>query len=187
MNGKDVVIRRMRTDDLDEVTELENATFATPWSRESFRQELERNVAARYLVAETDGKVIGYAGAWIILDESHITNIAVAQAYRGQGVGRMLTEALLQLLSNLGASYATLEVRVSNERAQNLYRSLGFVSVGKRKRYYEDNQEDAFLMVCEHMPEAEKDFTEAPHPAAGSSRETGQKDEETGQKDEEKP
>ena len=164
----ETIIRRMRLKDLDGVAALEEATFARPWSRESFRQELERNVAARYLVAESEGKIIGYAGAWIILDESHITNIAVAESYRGRGVGRKLTQALLQLLSNLGASYATLEVRVSNERAQNLYRSLGFISVGKRKRYYEDNQEDAFLMVCEHMPEAETDFTEEPHPASGS-------------------
>lgn len=159
---EEVIIRRMRKEDLDAVTAIEEATFAIPWSRESFRQELERNVAARYLVAEVEGKVIGYAGAWIILDESHITNIAVEEEYRGQGIGRQLTEALIQYLSNLGACYATLEVRVSNIRAQNLYKSLGFVSVGKRKRYYEDNQEDAFLMVCEHMPEVEEDFEEEP-------------------------
>ena len=181
MNGQETVIRRMRTEDLDEVTALENAAFARPWSRDSFLRELEQNVAARYLVAEAEGHVVGYAGAWIILDESHITNIAVAEAYRGQGIGRKLTSSLLQYLSNLGACYATLEVRVSNERAQNLYRSLGFVSIGKRKRYYEDNGEDAFLMVCEHMPEAEADFTEEPHPAAGKS-EGGET-----QKDEEKP
>ena len=165
MSGE-AVIRRMDRGDLDAVTAIENATFAMPWSRESFRQELERNVAARYLVAEADGRVVGYAGAWVILDESHITNIAVLEAYRGRGIGKQLTQALLQYLSNLGACYATLEVRVSNLRAQNLYRSLGFVSVGKRKRYYEDNGEDAFLMVCEHMPDAEKDFSEEPWPAA---------------------
>ena len=158
----DPVIRFMRLKDVDQVAALEKATFARPWSRESFRQELTRNVAARYLVAEQDGRVVGYAGAWIILDESHITNIAVADEYRGRGIGKLLTRALLQYLSNLGACYATLEVRVSNERAQNLYKSLGFVSVGKRKRYYEDNQEDAFLMVCEHMPDVEGDFTEEP-------------------------
>ena len=157
----EVEIRRMRIDDLDAVTAIEAATFAKPWSRESFRQELERNVAARYLVAVRDGRVVGYAGAWIILDESHITNIAVAEQERGRGVGRKLTEALMQYISNLGAAYATLEVRVSNERAQNLYKSLGFVSVGKRKRYYEDNGEDAFLMVCENMPEVEEDFEDS--------------------------
>ena len=161
MNGA-IKIRRMCISDLDTVAAIEENTFARPWSRESFRQELERNVAARYLVAETDGQVVGYAGAWIILDESHITNIAVAKEYRGRGIGKKMTQALLQYLSNLGACYATLEVRVSNLQAQNLYRSLGFESVGKRKRYYEDNQEDAFLMVCEHMPEVEEGFTEEP-------------------------
>ena len=158
--SEEVLIRRMGREDLDAVTAIEEETFAIPWSRESFRQELERNVAARYLVAETDGQVVGYAGAWVILDESHITNIAVREDARGRGIGKLLTSRLLQVLSNLGACYATLEVRVSNERAQNLYKSLGFISVGKRKRYYEDNNEDAFLMVCEHMPEADPDYSE---------------------------
>jgi [ribosomal protein S18]-alanine N-acetyltransferase len=154
------IVRRMTLEDLDAVVAIEAATFAMPWSRDSFYQELTRNVAARYLVAEVDGVVIGYAGAWIILDESHITNIAILEAYRGHGYGRKLTEGLMQYLSNLGAAYATLEVRRSNERAQNLYKSIGYVGVGWRKRYYEDNQEDALLMVCEHMPPADPDFTE---------------------------
>ena len=170
MNGDAVLIRRMRREDLDAVTAIEQATFAIPWSRESFRQELERNVAARYLVAETEGQIAGYAGAWVILDESHITNIAVAEPFRGRGIGKQLTTALLQYLSNLGACYATLEVRVSNERAQKMYRALGFVSVGKRKRYYEDNGEDAYLMVCEHMPDVEENFTEEPWPAAEAEK-----------------
>ncbi len=156
----EMLIRRMRLQDVPQVAEIERLTFARPWSAESFRQELERNVAARYLVAEAAGEILGYAGAWIILDESHITNIAVKEAWRGRGIGRKLTEALLQYLSNLGACYATLEVRVSNLRAQQLYKSLGFVNVGKRKRYYEDNGEDAFLMVCEHMPPVDPDFSE---------------------------
>ena len=158
----ETIIRRMRLKDLDGVAALEEATFARPWSRESFRQELTRNAVARYLVAEEDGRILGYAGAWVILDESHITNIAVREEARGRGIGRKLTEELLQVLSNLGASYATLEVRVSNLRAQNLYKSLGFISVGKRKRYYEDNNEDAYLMVCEHLPDVDPDYTEEP-------------------------
>ena len=174
---QDVLIRRMQIADVDAVTGIEQATFARPWSRESFMQEMERNKAARYLVAEKNGRVIGYAGAWIILDESHITNIAVAEAERGCGVGRKLTEALMQYISNLGAAYATLEVRVSNERAQHLYKSLGFVSVGKRKRYYEDNGEDAFLMVCERMPDVEEDFQE---PETETPESSGEKPENQG-------
>ncbi len=154
----DLVIRRMTAADVDAVTAIEAATFAMPWSRESFLREMEKNVVARYLVAEKAGQVIGYAGAWVILDESHITNIAIAEAERGKGYGRRLVEALMRYISNLGAAYATLEVRVSNERAQRLYQSVGFVRIGKRKRYYEDNGEDAWLMVCERMPETDPDF-----------------------------
>ena len=158
----ETAIRFMRLKDVDAVAAIEQATFARPWSRDSFRRELTRNAVARYLVAEENGEILGYAGAWVILDESHITNIAVREAARGRGIGKKLTAELLQVLSNLGACYATLEVRVSNVRAQNLYKSLGFVSVGKRKRYYEDNNEDAFLMVCEHLPEADPEYTEEP-------------------------
>lgn len=153
-------VRRMTVEDLDAVTTIEAATFAMPWSRKSFEQELTRNVAARYLVAELDGKVIGYAGAWIILDESHITNIAIENCERGHGYGKQLTRSLLQYLSNLGATYVTLEVRRSNEWAQHLYTDLGFQPVGWRKKYYEDNQEDALLMVCQAMPPVDPDFEE---------------------------
>lgn len=158
--ANEYTIRRMVEADVDGVALVEAATFPTPWSRDAFAAEM-KNVAARYLVAEKDGRVIGYAGAWIILDESHITNIAVLREERGQGIGRALTQGLMQYLSNLGAAYATLEVRKSNEVAQNLYKSLGFIKLGVRKRYYEDNGEDALIMVCDHMPEAEADFEEA--------------------------
>ena len=157
--ANEYIIRRMTAQDVDGVAAVEAATFPTPWSRDAFASEM-RNVAARYLVAEKAGKIIGYAGAWIILDESHITNIAVLKEERGQGIGRALTSGLMQYLSNLGAAYATLEVRKSNEVAQNLYKSLGFIKLGVRKRYYEDNDEDALIMVCDHMPEADPDFEE---------------------------
>jgi len=155
----DVIIRRMTMADVPGVAAVEAATFPTPWSQSAFESEM-RNVAARYLVAEKAGAIIGYAGAWIILDESHITNIAVLSDHRGQGIGRRLTEGLMSYLSNLGAAYATLEVRKSNAVAQSLYQSLGFIKLGVRKRYYEDNGEDALIMVCDHMPEVDPDFTE---------------------------
>lgn len=156
----DCIIRRMTLADLDAVVAIEAATFPTPWSRDAFHQELTKNAVARYLVAEVNGEVVGYGGAWIILDESHITNIAVREDMRGRGYGKALTAALMQYIANLGAAYATLEVRRSNERAQHVYKSLGFVGVGWRKRYYEDNGEDALLMVCEHMPDVNPDFEE---------------------------
>ncbi|MBQ8654267.1 MAG: ribosomal protein S18-alanine N-acetyltransferase [Clostridia bacterium] len=157
----DLIIRRMTLTDVKAVAAIEAATFPTPWSEADFERELTTNAVARYLVAEKDGQVIGFAGAWVILDESHVTNIAIAQAHRGCGYGRALTAELMQYLSNLGAAYATLEVRKSNLTAQNLYQSLGFIKLGVRKRYYEDNNEDALLMVCDHMPEADPDFEEA--------------------------
>lgn len=156
----EVIIRRMQYRDVKAVAELERETFARPWSEESFHREVRENPVARYLVAEKDGRIIGYAGAWVVMDECHITNIAVCPAERGRGIGRKLLEALMRYVSNLGAAWADLEVRVSNERAQRLYAGQGFVSIGKRKRYYEDNGEDAYLMVCEHMPPVDPDFEE---------------------------
>ena len=106
------------------------------------------------------GDIIGFAGVWVVIDEGHITNIAVRKDYRGQGIGRLLTAGLMQYAANLGVTYMTLEVRRSNETAQSLYRSLGFIQVGVRKKYYEDNGEDALFMVCDHMPPTQEDFEE---------------------------
>lgn len=154
------VVRRMTLEDVDAVHAIEAVTFAMPWSRGSFEDELTENPCARYLVVEAQGEIIAYAGAWLVLDECHITNIAVKSGHRGQGYGRLVTQALIQYASNLGASYATLEVRRSNLTAQSLYKSLGFLPVGCRKRYYEDNGEDALLMAYTALPPAQADFTE---------------------------
>ena len=156
----DVTIRRMTLSDVDGVHAIEKNTFARPWKKEDFVKEMTENLCARYLVAEEDGEIIGFAGAWIVLDEAHVTNIAVRQDRRGRGIGRRLTGQLMQYAANLGVVYATLEVRRSNTVAQRLYQSLGFEYVGVRKRYYEDNGEDAFLYCCQRMPVADPDFAE---------------------------
>lgn len=154
-------IRRMTVDDVDAVHAIEADTFATPWSRQSFYEEMTRNACARYLVAELpEAGIVGFAGVWIVIDEGHITNIAVKKEYRGQGIGRALTAALMQYAANLGVVYMTLEVRRSNGIAQRVYLSHGFIQVGVRKKYYEDNGEDALFMVCDHMPPADPDFEE---------------------------
>ena len=155
-----ITYRRMTLEDVPQVHEIELKTFHTPWSYQSFVDEMTTNKCARYIVAEEDGKVLGYAGAWMIFDEGHITNIAVDESVRGKGIGAGVTKALMQYAANLGVQYMTLEVRRSNIVAQNLYKKMGFIELGVRKRYYEDNGEDARIMVCDHMPEGEPDFAE---------------------------
>ena len=156
-----MIIRRMTGADVKAVFEIELDTFSVPWPEASFHHEMNENPAARYLVAEGGGgEILGYAGAWLIFEEAHITNIAVKQAFRGQGIGKALTQALIQYAANFGVQYMTLEVRKSNLIAQELYRKLGFEAVGVRKRYYPDNNEDALLMVLSHMPPVEEDFSE---------------------------
>lgn len=154
-------IRRMTVEDVDGVHAIEAATFAMPWSRQSFYEEMTRNACARYLVAVLPtGEIIGFAGVWVVMDEGHITNIAIRREYRGQGIGQALTGALMQYAANLGVVYMTLEVRRSNAVAQHVYLSHGFIQVGVRKKYYEDNGEDALFLVCDHLPPADPDFEE---------------------------
>lgn len=155
-----VIIRRMTLADVPRVHEIELATFHTPWSYQSFVDEMTTNKCARYIVAEEDGRVIAYAGAWLVFDEGHITNIAVDSAARGRGVGACATRALMQYAANMGVQYMTLEVRKSNLVAQRMYKSLGFIELGVRKRYYEDNGEDAYLLVCQNMPPVDPEFFE---------------------------
>jgi len=155
-----VTIRRMELKDVDGVYQIERDTFPKPWKREDFVKEMTQNACARYLVAQRENEIIGFAGAWIVLDEGHITNIAVRADCRGKGIGKRLTRELMQYAANLGVAYMTLEVRRSNLTAQSLYRDAGFEYAGVRKRYYEDNGEDALLLVCQHMPPSDPEFEE---------------------------
>ncbi len=139
-------VRPMKSEDIDEVLKIERLCFSTPWSYQAFKSEIEGNHCARYVVAEREGHVIGYGGMWIILDEAHITNVAVHPHYRGKGIGEALMKALINTAAQLKITSMTLEVRVSNKIAQNLYEKLGFMGVGVRKGYYTDNGEDALIM-----------------------------------------
>lgn len=141
-----VVIEPMRLEDLEEVLYIEDRSFPTPWSRQSFLYELLENERAVYLVARELGRVKGYIGMWAVLDEGHITNLAVHPDYRGRGIGRKLLENIISLGKKQGICYFTLEVRVSNIVARNLYTKLGFTSAGVRPGYYRDNNEDAIIM-----------------------------------------
>ena len=101
-----------------------------------------------------DGVVSAYAGTWLIIDEGHITNIAVHPDKRGKGYGTNVTSAMMQAAVDVGVQYMTLEVRVSNEPALALYKKLGFKKAGVRKKYYEDNGEDAYIMVNDRLQQS---------------------------------
>ncbi|MDR3589965.1 MAG: ribosomal protein S18-alanine N-acetyltransferase [Negativicutes bacterium] len=139
-------IRSMDVNDIDPVVTVEQQSFAIPWSRAAFETELAENTLAHYLVAEVDGAVVGYCGMWIILDEAHLTNVAVLPEYRSQGIGRSLLITLMEYAKLRGATCMTLEVRKSNYSAQRLYRRLGFMPRGLRRQYYTDTAEDAVIM-----------------------------------------
>ena len=140
-----IVIELMKVDDIKNVLEVEEKSFTIPWHKESFENELKNNLAL-YLVAKVENKAVGYVGVWRVLDEGHITNVAVHPDFRGRGIAKALVSELLLLCEKDGITSFTLEVRKSNVIAQNIYKSLGFKEEGIRKRYYEDNNEDAIIM-----------------------------------------
>jgi len=145
--GESVTYRRMSVEDIPQVHLVERKCFPTnPWSKNIFLSELTRNDSAIYIVAVVQERIVGYAGMWIILDEGHITNVAVDPAFRRRGIGQGLLDQLTQYALGRGAVAMTLEVRISNAVAQSLYRKLGFVPRGIRKQYYQDNKEDALIM-----------------------------------------
>ncbi len=139
------LIRSMELEDLDEVLEVEKSCFKIPWTRLMFEDELI-NSNAYYYVIEVDKRIVGYVGFWKIIDEAHITNVAIHNDYRRLGYGRALINALLNKAKELEIIAVTLEVRVSNLAAISLYERFGFVSSGVRRGYYSDNNEDALIM-----------------------------------------
>lgn len=132
--------------DVDAVMSIERASFAYPWSTRFFLQELQVQ-CARSLVAEIDGKVVGYILFWLLPDEVDVHNLAVHTAFRRCGIGRALLRRVVERAKGRGALRVTLEVRHSNTSAQTLYRSMGFAITGIRKGYYSDNGEDALAMA----------------------------------------
>ncbi|KUO78689.1 MAG: ribosomal-protein-alanine acetyltransferase [Desulfosporosinus sp. BRH_c37] len=143
------IVRPMQMDDLEAILEIERVSFATPWSLEAFKVELKDNEYARYLCLELDGQVIGYMGLWFIIDEGHITNVAITPNHRGQHWGEFLMRSVMEKMAEQGMERMTLEVRVSNSPAQSLYKRLGFAIAGVRKEYYADTREDAMIMWAE--------------------------------------
>lgn len=145
--GNKAKFRPMKMEDLDEIMLIELANFSSPWFREHYAYELEENSFARMTVLAIDEEIIGYMGVWILFEETQLTTITVKQAYQGKGYGTMLVRECIRQAKEALCERISLEVRVSNLRAQSLYENNGFVIVNTRPAYYEDNHEDAFLMV----------------------------------------
>lgn len=162
------IIQPMQVQDIPEVMEIERACFSLPWSARAYRYEIEENPQSQYFAArptrlqspslwdrllgalpaaESRLPVIGYGGFWMMVDEAHISTIAVSPPYRGQGLGELLLLRMVDEACSGGAVCVTLEVRVSNLAAQSLYRKYGFETQGRRIRYYSDNNEDALIMT----------------------------------------
>ena len=149
---KAAIIRVAEAGDILKLMEIELSGFVSPWSLETLRQELENHDRTHYVVADIQGEVVGYAGLWVIIDEGHITRIAVDPKFRRQGIGQDLVKTLMEVGANSGCQSFTLEVRASNIEARKLYKNLGFEEVGFRRGYYETEDQDAVIMWY-HPPE----------------------------------
>jgi ribosomal-protein-alanine N-acetyltransferase len=151
-----VRVERLTEADLGAVLDIERLSFATPWPRDVFLQELRGNdvahlFVARIIAGEQQNRVAGYSCTWVVADEMHITSFAVHPNFRRQHVGHQLLAGLLTHAVGLGCRQAVLEVRASNRGAQRLYGQFGFAPVAVRKGYYADNQEDAIVMFLDDI------------------------------------
>jgi ribosomal-protein-alanine N-acetyltransferase len=160
-------IRPMRWDDVPAVMDIERESFPLPWSSYTYRHELTENTHSHYIVVQPrvagpdprpwwqrmlrppSPPIVGYGGFWLVADEAHISTIAIALQWRGRGIGELLLAAMIEQAIEMKAGMVTLEVRVSNHVAQNLYRKYDLVITGTRPRYYRDNDEDAHIMTVE--------------------------------------
>jgi ribosomal-protein-alanine N-acetyltransferase len=178
-----VQIERMQVDDIGPVLEIERLSFSAPWSARAYEYELRYNDLAHYFVARmmngasaprngwsprewfdnlfrstpqpADPQLVGYVGFWLMVGEAHISTIAVKPGYRRRSIGELLLVAALERAMELHANQATLEVRVSNVSAQDLYLKYGFLKAGLRKGYYTDNNEDGIIMTTPPLTSAE--------------------------------
>ena len=142
---ENLTLKKLSLEDINGLYEVSSLSLKETWSLDAIEKE-SSNKFARYIVCKDGDKVIGFIGAWLIASEGQITNIAVHPDYRQKGIGRKLLKSLIYSLKEEDCNAITLEVRESNIIAKNLYKSLGFLSEGIRKNFYEDNKEDANIM-----------------------------------------
>ena len=142
-----LIFRPMTEADIDQVFELEQQCFPTPWPRKSFEIELQNAFSFCYTLSD-GAKIVAYLIYWQVVDEIHIANIAVVDTLRGKGIATWMMKQVLQKARKNGCQVSYLEVRRSNAAAIHIYKKLGFEIVGVRKNYYSEQNEDALLMSC---------------------------------------
>lgn len=151
-NIQTIIIKNMTPDDIDGVIKIEESAYGDHhWSKESFLNEIKNDLARYYVAYTQDGNLAGYAGCWHILEEAHITTIAISPDYRRKHIAQSLLKRIIDDCYIAKIKYITLEVRVSNTPAINLYSKYGFSSFGTRKKYYQDNNEDALIMWTKNI------------------------------------
>ncbi|MBC8264709.1 MAG: ribosomal protein S18-alanine N-acetyltransferase [Anaerolineales bacterium] len=170
------IVEPMRLRDIRAVMEIEHSSFPAPWSARAYRREIRDNALSHYFVVrqhrmerpelgllararrslgvEIRPPILGYSGFWLRAGEAHVSTIAVHPAWRQRGIGELLLVTMLDRATELEADMATLEVRVSNTIAQNLYCKYGFRQVRVQRRYYHDSGEDAMIMSTERLTSA---------------------------------
>jgi ribosomal-protein-alanine N-acetyltransferase len=147
-----VQIERARPNDLDAIYDIEQLSFNPHWSKNALAHEVNRTRPHSYVfVARLSGEVIGFSIFWAVVDEAHILSFAVHPDYRRRGIGRTMMEGVLDAAKRLGLRTATLEVRVSNTSAIRLYEKMGFRIAAIRRAFYQDNNEDAYVMWLEDI------------------------------------
>jgi len=151
-----VKIRQMQKSDVDDVMEIESTVYGEHhWNKESFESEIVADLGNYFsLIEAKSDKLIGYGGFWNILDEGHITTIAIAKEYQGKGLSELLLQKFIEIGYHKSIKWFTLEVRVSNSAAFGLYKKYLFESSGVRPKYYQDTQEDALIMWTENIQDA---------------------------------
>lgn len=147
-----LTIKPMEKSDLDSVIAIEQLAYGNHhWSKDSFMSELSNNLAKYFSAFSQNGELVGYCGSWQILEEAHITNVAVSPQYQRKHIGEALLKTLIDECYKNMVKFITLEVRVGNIPAIALYEKYGFKSLGTRKAYYQDNNEDALIMWTENI------------------------------------
>ncbi|MBE7703420.1 MAG: ribosomal-protein-alanine N-acetyltransferase [Cyanobacteria bacterium SIG28] len=148
----EIFIEKMSASDIEAVIKIEEEAYGEHhWSKSAFYDEMNNNLAKYYVAKTTENEIVGFAGTWHIIDEGHITTIAVKKGYQRNHIGEAIVIKIIEDCYKNEIKYLTLEVRVSNTPAIGLYEKYGFKSLGTRKGYYQDNNEDALIMWTENI------------------------------------